>query len=55
MDLEIYFKPTQKIDFSKNTIGSVIDFYNKDFPDWENKDGGCDRCIEVYELRAGVG
>ena len=38
MDLEIYFKPTQKIDFSKNTIGSVIDFYNKDFPDWENSD-----------------
>jgi hypothetical protein len=32
----------------------VIEAIQIDFPDWENKDGGCDRCIEVYELRAGV-
>jgi hypothetical protein len=38
MDLEIYFKPTQKIEVSKNTIGSVIDSYNNDFPYWENSD-----------------
>ena len=33
----------------------VIEAIQIDFPDWESKDGGCDRCIEVYELRAGVG
>jgi len=38
MDLEIYFKPTQKIEVSKNTIGSVIDCYISVFPDWESSD-----------------
>ena len=33
----------------------VLEAIQIDFPDWESKDGGCDRCIEVYELRAGVG
>lgn len=33
----------------------VIEAIQIDFPDWENKDGACDRCVEVYELRAGVG
>ena len=33
----------------------VIEATQIDFPDWESRDGGCDRCIEVYELRAGVG
>jgi len=33
----------------------VIEAIQIDFPDWESRDGGCDRCIEVYELRAGVG
>ncbi|MFQ5449223.1 MAG: hypothetical protein ACE5E9_01260 [Nitrospinaceae bacterium] len=33
----------------------VIEAIKIDFPDWESKDGACDRCIEVYELRAGVG
>jgi len=32
----------------------VIEAIKIDFPDWESKDGGCDRCIEVYELRAGT-
>ncbi len=32
----------------------VIEAIQIDFPDWESKDGGCDRCIEVYELRAGT-
>lgn len=32
----------------------VLEAIQIDFPDWESKDGGCDRCIEVYELRAGV-
>jgi len=31
----------------------VIEAIEIDFPDWESKDGACDRCIEVYELRAG--
>ncbi len=33
----------------------VLEAIQIDFPDWENRDGACDRCIEVYELRAGVG
>lgn len=33
----------------------VVEAIKIDFPDWESKDGACDRCIEVYELRAGVG
>jgi len=33
----------------------VIEAIKIDFPDWESKDGACDRCVEVYELRAGVG
>jgi hypothetical protein len=33
----------------------VIEAIQIDFPDWESKDGACDRCVEVYELRAGVG
>lgn len=32
----------------------VIEAIQIDFPDWESKDGACDRCIEVYELRAGA-
>jgi hypothetical protein len=32
----------------------VIEAIEIDFPDWESKDGACDRCIEVYELRAGT-
>lgn len=32
----------------------VIEAIQIDFPDWESKDGGCDRCIEVYELRSGT-
>ncbi len=33
----------------------VIEAIQIDFPDWESKDGACDRCVEVYELRSGVG
>jgi len=33
----------------------VIEAIQIDFPDWESRDGACDRCVEVYELRAGVG
>lgn len=32
----------------------VIEAIQIDFVDWESKDGACDRCIEVYELRAGT-
>jgi len=32
----------------------VIEAIQIDFPDWESKDGACDRCIEVYELRSGT-
>jgi hypothetical protein len=33
----------------------VIEAIQIDFPDWESKDGACDRCVEVYELRSGCG
>ena len=33
----------------------VIEAIQIDFPDWESRVGACDRCVEVYELRAGVG
>lgn len=33
----------------------VIEAIKIDFTDWESKDGACDRCVEVYELRAGCG
>ncbi|MFQ5672601.1 MAG: hypothetical protein ACE5G9_05860 [Nitrospinales bacterium] len=33
----------------------VVEAIQIDFPDWESKDGACDRCIEVYELRSGCG
>ena len=33
----------------------VIEAIQIDFPDWESRDGACDRCVDVYELRAGVG
>ncbi len=32
----------------------VVEAIKIDFPDWESKDGACDRCVEVYELRAGM-
>lgn len=31
----------------------VIEAIKIDFPNWESKDGACDRCVEVYEIRAG--
>ena len=36
--LGIYFKPIDKIDYSKNTIGSVVDSFTTHFPDWESSD-----------------
>ena len=33
----------------------VIEAIQIDFPDWESRDGACDCCVEVCELRAGVG
>ena len=38
MGLGIYFKPIDKIDYSKNTIGSVVDSFNSNFPDWQSSD-----------------
>ena len=38
MGIGIYFKPIDKIDSSKNTIGSVIDSFNSNFPDWQSSD-----------------
>ena len=38
MDLGIYFKPIEKIKFTKKTIGSVVDSFTTHFPDWESSD-----------------
>ncbi len=38
MDLGIYFKPVEKIEPSKNTIGSVVNSFTTHFPDWESSD-----------------
>ena len=38
MNLGIYFKPVEKIESSKNTIGSVVNSFTNHFPDWESSD-----------------
>ena len=38
MSLEIYFKPIRSIEFSKNSLGSVIDSHVNSFPLWESSD-----------------
>jgi arginase family enzyme len=38
MSLDFYFKPVEKIDFKKETIGFKSDIFFKDFPDWEKSD-----------------
>ena len=38
MSLEIYFKPIHSIEFSKNSIGSIVNSHVKSFPEWESSD-----------------
>ena len=38
MSLEIYFKPIHSIEFSKNSIGSVVDSHINSFPEWQSSD-----------------
>ena len=38
MNLDIYFHPIESIDVKKNTIGSICEIYNTNFPDWESSD-----------------
>jgi arginase family enzyme len=38
MSLEIYFKPIHSIEFSKNSIGSIVDSHINSFPEWESSD-----------------
>ena len=38
MSLDFYFKPVEKIDFQKGTIGSKSDIFIKNFPDWDKSD-----------------
>ena len=38
MNLDIYFQPIDSIDIKKNTIGSICEIYNTNFPDWESSD-----------------
>lgn len=32
----------------------VIEKINEDFPGWEPAEGGCERCMELYKLKAGL-
>ena len=38
MSLEIYFKSIHPIEFSKNSIGSIVDSHINSFPEWESSD-----------------
>ena len=38
MSLEIYFKPIHSIEFSKNSIGSIVDSHINSFPEWQSSD-----------------
>ena len=38
MNLDIYFQPIDSIEVKKNTIGSICEIYNTNFPDWESSD-----------------
>ena len=38
MNIDIYFRPTEKNEVQKGTIGSCIESYNDKFPDWEESD-----------------
>jgi hypothetical protein len=38
MSLEIYFKPIHSIEFSKNSIGSIVNSHVNSFPEWESSD-----------------
>ena len=38
MELDLYFKPIENIDFQKGDIGCLADIYIKNFPDWESAD-----------------
>ena len=38
MNLDIYFQSIDSIDVKKNTIGSICEIYNTNFPDWESSD-----------------
>ena len=38
MELDLYFKPIENIDFQKGDIGSLADIHIENFPDWESAD-----------------
>ena len=38
MNLDIYFQPIDSINIKKDTIGSICEIYNTNFPDWESSD-----------------
>ena len=38
MNLDIYFKPIEKLILKNNSIGSFCEFYDVNFPDWEEAD-----------------
>ena len=38
MNLDIYFKPIEKFEIKNNSIGSFCEFYEVNFPNWEEAD-----------------
>ena len=38
MNLDIYFKPIEKLEIKNNSIGSFCEFYEVNFPHWEEAD-----------------
>ncbi len=38
MNLDIYFKPIEKLEIKNNSIGSFCNFYVDSFPDWDDSD-----------------
>ena len=38
MNLDIYFKPIEKLDIKNNSVGSFCEFHDVNFPAWEEAD-----------------
>ncbi len=39
-------------DLDENLETYVLDFIRENHPGWDTMYGACDRCVEVYKLRA---
>ena len=39
-------------DLEEKLEGFVLDYIRENHPGWDTEYGACDRCVEVYKLRA---